>query len=292
VRRIGGMNHFLLPDDGTGRTCATPPRRWSDWSTSCSRTAPIAGGLEAKLFGGARIMPNLPDIGRRNAESALAFLRNEGIPCRSQSLGGNQARRVRFWPATGRAQQLSDRTARCRRNPEIAAERPSRTSRINRAFLTPAGRQDPNTKEQFGMFVFRKMSLVVKLALVAGLIHGLMATVMIFAILDMSYEKARENAELQASTALLVFEDKLASNSDTISSGSPRAVTTRRRCGMARPSSFHRTLERISDVTGARLTFFNMTSGPVSVHSHTHQRPPGDGRAAIGTTLDASTAPR
>jgi chemotaxis protein CheD len=64
------------------------------------------GRLQAKLFGGARIMSNLPDIGRRNAESALAFLRNEGIPCKSQSLGGNQARRVRFWPATGRAQQL------------------------------------------------------------------------------------------------------------------------------------------------------------------------------------------
>jgi hypothetical protein len=60
------------------------------------------------------------------------------------------------------------------------------------------------------MRLFRNLSLVVKLTLVAGLSMALMATVMIFAILELSYEKARENAELQASTALRVFEEGLA----------------------------------------------------------------------------------
>jgi hypothetical protein len=54
------------------------------------------------------------------------------------------------------------------------------------------------------MFVFRKMSLVVKLALVAGFRWRLMAG-MIFAILE-SRRKGAEGAELQARTALRVFE--------------------------------------------------------------------------------------
>lgn len=52
------------------------------------------------------MMAGLPDIGRRNGEAAIAFLASERIPCISMSLGGTQARRIRFWPATGRAQQL------------------------------------------------------------------------------------------------------------------------------------------------------------------------------------------
>jgi chemotaxis protein CheD len=106
VRRIGGMNHFLLPDDGDGTDMRYASAAMERLVNELLKNGAERDQLEAKLFGGARIMPNLPDIGRRNAESALAFLRNEGIPCRSQSLGGNQARRVRFWPATGRAQQL------------------------------------------------------------------------------------------------------------------------------------------------------------------------------------------
>ena len=68
-----------------------------------------------------------------------------------------------------------------------------------------------------------KMSLVVKLALVAGLSMALMAAVMIFAILEISYEKARQTAELKARTALGVFEDSLAGYSDTVRSGQPMA---------------------------------------------------------------------
>jgi hypothetical protein len=78
----------------------------------------------------------------------------------------------------------------------------------------------------------------VKLALVAGLSMALMATVMIFAILDLSHEKARMAAELQASTALRVFEDSLAGNSDTIRYGQPMAGTTRRRSGTGTPFEY------------------------------------------------------
>jgi chemotaxis protein CheD len=126
VRRIGGMNHFLLPDDGTGADMRYASAAMERLVNELLKNGADRGRLEAKLFGGARIMSNLPDIGRRNAESALAFLRNEGIACRSQSLGGSQARRVRFWPATGRAQQLLIERCDAAQEREIAAERPSR----------------------------------------------------------------------------------------------------------------------------------------------------------------------
>jgi chemotaxis protein CheD len=120
------MNHFLLPDDGHGDGHALRLRR--DGATgqrvAQERRRSRASAGQALRRGQHHVEP--PDIGRRNAESALAFLRNEGIPCKSQSLGGHQARRVRFWPATGRAQQLLIERRDAVENPEIAAERPSR----------------------------------------------------------------------------------------------------------------------------------------------------------------------
>jgi chemotaxis protein CheD len=106
VRRIGGMNHFLLPDAVDGTDMRYASAAMERLVNALLKRGAARERLEAKLFGGARIMASLPDIGRRNAEAALSFLQNEGIVCKSQSLGGEKARRVRFWPATGRAQQL------------------------------------------------------------------------------------------------------------------------------------------------------------------------------------------
>lgn len=121
VRRIGGMNHFLLPE---GRD--TRDIRHAAAAMECLVNAMLKAGaarerLRAKLFGGARVLTRLPDIGLRNGEAALAFLKGEGIPCDAADLGGNKARRVRFWPATGRAQTLLlDRP-----DPVITRERPA-----------------------------------------------------------------------------------------------------------------------------------------------------------------------
>lgn len=104
VLRIGGANHFLLPDAGTDPA----EHRYATAAMealvrSLLRAGADRGRLEAKLFGGAWRMANLPDIGRRNALAAADFLRKEGIPVVSSDLGGTQARGLRFWPATGHA---------------------------------------------------------------------------------------------------------------------------------------------------------------------------------------------
>lgn len=125
-RGIGGMNHFLLPDDGNGTDIRHASAAMERLVNALLKAGASRSQLKAKVFGGARIMSNLPDIGRRNGESALRFLQNEGIVCTSQSLGGTQARRIRFWPATGRAQQLLIDRQDAVRHVEIVAERPIR----------------------------------------------------------------------------------------------------------------------------------------------------------------------
>ena len=123
---LGGMNHFLLPDDGSTTDIRHASAAMERLVNALLKAGARRGHLQAKLFGGARIMPNLPDIGRRNGESALKFLQSEGIACTSQSLGGAQARRIRFWPATGRAQQLLIDRQDAVRHADIVAEKPRR----------------------------------------------------------------------------------------------------------------------------------------------------------------------
>lgn len=106
VRRIGGMNHFLLPDGAGVRDLSYASAAMEQLVNSLLKQGAARNRIEAKLFGGARMMSGLPDIGRRNGEAAIAFLKGEGISLRAESLGGTAARRVRFWPATGKAQQM------------------------------------------------------------------------------------------------------------------------------------------------------------------------------------------
>jgi chemotaxis protein CheD len=109
-RGIGGMNHFLLPDRGTGGA-GSDNVRYGAYAMELLINGMLKQGadrsnLQAKIFGGANMMGNLRDIGGSNAAFARQFLKDEGIPCIAESLGGNQARRIRYWPVTGQARQL------------------------------------------------------------------------------------------------------------------------------------------------------------------------------------------
>lgn len=128
LRGVGGMNHFLLP--------GTDPRdrqniKYGAYAMEQLINALLRRGaqrdrLEAKLFGGASVVPALSDIGRNNADFARAFLGDEGIPLSSQCLGGTQGRRVRFWPHGGRAQvlKLQSTQGEPALPPEIFARKP------------------------------------------------------------------------------------------------------------------------------------------------------------------------
>lgn len=112
--RIGGMNHFLLPGDGVNThdvTGGTPSSRYGVYAMEVLVNALLRRGarrerMQAKLFGGARMIRGLTDIGDLNSNFAERFLQNEGIPIIGGSLRGTHGRRVQFWPVGGRARQF------------------------------------------------------------------------------------------------------------------------------------------------------------------------------------------
>ncbi|HEY9217394.1 MAG TPA: chemotaxis protein CheD [Phenylobacterium sp.] len=120
-RGVGGMNHFLLPD-GYGEQ-GDHVRRYGVHAMELLINALLHQGaqrnrLEAKLFGGARMFDGLSDVGAANAAFAERFLKDEGIAVSGSSLGGVGARRLKYWPVSGRAQQkvVNDRNELVRLN--------------------------------------------------------------------------------------------------------------------------------------------------------------------------------
>jgi chemotaxis protein CheD len=106
---IGGMNHFLLP---YGEGLVGLSQRYGAYAMELLINALLSQGarreaLEAKLFGGARLSDNLPDIGAQNVAFAEQFIDHEGIRLLGGSVGGRLGRRVQYWPVSGRVRQLS-----------------------------------------------------------------------------------------------------------------------------------------------------------------------------------------
>jgi chemotaxis protein CheD len=114
VAGVGGMNHFLLPGDGVGAKHRQPggdAMRFGVHSMELLVNGLLQRGalksrMRAKLFGGARMIKGLTDIGELNATFAEKFLREENIMLVGGSLRGEQGRRIQFWPISGRARQV------------------------------------------------------------------------------------------------------------------------------------------------------------------------------------------
>ena len=109
-RGIGGMNHFLLPrSPGTGD--ASMPARYGLYALECLLNKVTRGrarrdALEIKVFGGGHVLEGMTDIGRANIEFVREFFTTEGLDVVAEDLGGVRARRVRYWPRSGRVQLL------------------------------------------------------------------------------------------------------------------------------------------------------------------------------------------
>lgn len=103
---VGGLNHFLLPEgDGSPGNLSYGVNAMELLINDLLSRGARRDRLEAKLFGGARMIRSAHDIGAQNAEFAKGFLAAEAISLTGSSLGGNQARRIEFWPASGRVRQ-------------------------------------------------------------------------------------------------------------------------------------------------------------------------------------------
>ena len=108
--RVGGMNHFMLPD-GVGVGGGSEAARFGVHAMELLIDAILTRGgnrsrLQAKIFGGARIphaAGNALDIGDKNVQFVEDFLAAESIPIASRSLGGESGRLVRFMTHSGKA---------------------------------------------------------------------------------------------------------------------------------------------------------------------------------------------
>ncbi|MFQ5566075.1 MAG: chemotaxis protein CheD [Paracoccaceae bacterium] len=115
---VGGLNHFLLPDEGSAAAPAADAARYGAQAMEMLIAEIVRRGgersrLQAKLFGGAEVMalPSASPVGKSNREFARGFLRREGIPVTAADLGGTRARRVFFKPAADRVLvQMLDHT--------------------------------------------------------------------------------------------------------------------------------------------------------------------------------------
>ena len=104
-RRIGGMNHVLFSDDhaNAADVFGHGVNGMELLINGLLRLGADRQRLNAKVFGGAKMVHGLSEEGARNGRFVLAFLANEGIAHLGGDLGGRRARRVEFWPGVGRA---------------------------------------------------------------------------------------------------------------------------------------------------------------------------------------------
>lgn len=112
-RGIGGMNHFMLPKDGS-----LSRNHWLDSAVGLAtrygtyameslindlmKLGAQRNRLEVKLFGGGRVLTSMTDVGARNIEFIHRFIEIEGYKVAAQDVGGTQPRKIIYFPAAGR----------------------------------------------------------------------------------------------------------------------------------------------------------------------------------------------
>ena len=106
-RRVGGMNHFLLPEGG-GREGDSG--RYGSFAMDLLIGEMVKRGatrctMEAKVFGGGAVISgmNSINVGERNTNFVLDYLRTERITVVSKDVLDIYPRKVCFLPASGKA---------------------------------------------------------------------------------------------------------------------------------------------------------------------------------------------
>ena len=112
LTRIGGMNHFMLPGD-----TASPDSPWAASArfgvyamevliNDMIRLGADRRRMVAKVFGGAQLLAGFDklDVGAKNSQFVLEFLRVEGIRLAAQDLLDVCPRKVHFFVDSGKVQ--------------------------------------------------------------------------------------------------------------------------------------------------------------------------------------------
>lgn len=102
-RRIGGLNHFMLPE-GSGSDGRYGSYAMELLINEMLRQGASRHALEAKVFGGAQVVAGMEtlNVGERNTRFVLEYLQTERIPVVSRDVLDVHPRKVCFMPANGR----------------------------------------------------------------------------------------------------------------------------------------------------------------------------------------------
>ena len=111
ISRIGGLNHFMLPEIRRSRCTPADSLLSGEIAMETLLDALLEKGahkadIRAKAFGGGAVFNAVGDgmdVGRRNANFAKAWLRRENIPLLTYDLLGPWSRKLLFVPNTGDA---------------------------------------------------------------------------------------------------------------------------------------------------------------------------------------------
>jgi len=106
-KRVGGMNHFLLPDGGNS---GADSGRYGNFAMDLLIGELVKRGasratMEAKVFGGGAVISgmNSINVGERNTNFVLDYLRTERITVVSKDVMDIYPRKVCYLPASGKA---------------------------------------------------------------------------------------------------------------------------------------------------------------------------------------------
>jgi len=110
---IGGMNHFMLPqqrEHGTeqwGTSSLSDSARYGNVAMEHLINGILANGgqrknLEVKLFGGGKIISNMTDVGNNNIKFVHEYIEVEHLKLVAEDVGDIYPRKIMYDPKTGK----------------------------------------------------------------------------------------------------------------------------------------------------------------------------------------------
>lgn len=107
--RVGGLNHYLLPNESSAPDVAARygPLAIKQLVESMQEFGAQIKRMTAQIYGGAAVLAAFSDernhLGMRNAHLAREMMKDYGIPVTDTDVGGNRGRKVTFSPRDGSA---------------------------------------------------------------------------------------------------------------------------------------------------------------------------------------------
>ena len=108
IIKVGGMNHFLLPEERNAERKDSFSMRYGNNAMEILLNEILKRGgqrsrIVLKAFGAGNVLPIKAEIGAKNQNFLKKYIVDEGMALETCDLGGDYPRRVAFFPSTGKA---------------------------------------------------------------------------------------------------------------------------------------------------------------------------------------------